>query len=258
MYFNNTRHSANGLSNPGHFRPRPVLAIMHQEHSSAGHVGTWLTAHGFSLDIRRPRFGDPLPENLDGHVGAIMFGGPQSANDNDDFIRREIDWIGVALKEDKPFLGICLGAQMLALHLGAEVHTHRQALVERGYHPIQPTNQGKAAMDWPDRVYQWHEEGFTAPQTSVVLAEGQNFRNQAFRHGSAVALQFHPEITKSAIIRLASRSMSQALRPRACSASTHLVDHCHYGPRQRQWLGDFMEKWIGLGEPKSDPLPVAA
>ena len=44
-----------------------------------------------------------------------------SGNDEADWLRREIDWIGIKLKEDTPFLGICLGAQMLARHLGRRV-----------------------------------------------------------------------------------------------------------------------------------------
>jgi GMP synthase (glutamine-hydrolysing) len=83
---------------------RPVLLVLHQELSTAGRVGHYLAARGLPLDIRRPRFGDPLPDTLAEHAGAVIFGGPQSANDADDFVRREIDWIAVPLKEKKPFL----------------------------------------------------------------------------------------------------------------------------------------------------------
>src|SRR5882757_6967833 len=93
--------------------PLPVLIVVHQETSTPGGVGNALRALGHCLDIRRPRFGDPLPETLDRHAGAVIFGGPMSANDGDDYVRREIDWIEVALREQRPFLGICLGAQML-------------------------------------------------------------------------------------------------------------------------------------------------
>ena len=73
----------------------PVLIILHQECSTPGRVGNALRALGHRLDIRRPRFGDPLPETLDQHAGAVVFGGPMSANDPDDYIRREIDWIEI-------------------------------------------------------------------------------------------------------------------------------------------------------------------
>jgi GMP synthase (glutamine-hydrolysing) len=114
----------------------PVLIVLHQETSTPGRVGNALRALGYRLDIRRPRFGDPLPETLDQHAGAVIFGGPMSANDSDDYVRREIDWIEVPLREQRPFLGICLGAQMLAKQLGAQVAPHHEGRVEVGYYPV--------------------------------------------------------------------------------------------------------------------------
>ena len=96
---------------------RPILIVLHQEHSTPGRVGHRLTARGHPLDIRRPRFGDSLPETLAGHAGAIIFGGPMSVNDPDDYVKTETDWIAVPLKEGAPLLGLCLGAQMLAATL---------------------------------------------------------------------------------------------------------------------------------------------
>jgi len=133
--------------------PAPILIVLHQEHSSSGRVGNALRERGRALDIRRPRFGDPLPETMDAHAGAIIFGGPMSANDNDEFVRREIDWIAVPLKAEKPFLGICLGAQMLARQLGARVSHHPQGHVEIGYYPIRPTPLGREfCARWPEHV----------------------------------------------------------------------------------------------------------
>src|SRR5579883_696006 len=123
---------------------RPVLLVLHQEHSIPGRIGHYLTKMGVPLDVRRPRFGDPLPETLADHAGAVIFGGPQSANDTDDFIRREIDWIAVPLAESKPFLGICLGAQMMAKHLGARVAYHPEGKAEVGYYPIRVTEAAHA------------------------------------------------------------------------------------------------------------------
>src|SRR6516164_2362464 len=129
----------------------PVLIVLHQESSTPGRVGNVLRALGHRLDIRRPRFGDPLPATLDRHAGAVVFGGPMSANDSDDYVRREIDWIEIPLREQRPFLGICLGAQMLAMQLGAGVAPHPQGLTQIGYYPIRPTGAGVALCGaWPD------------------------------------------------------------------------------------------------------------
>ena len=62
----------------------PVLVVLHQETSTPGRVGNALRALGHKLDIRRPRFGDCLPQTLDGHAGAVIFGGPMWVNDPDD------------------------------------------------------------------------------------------------------------------------------------------------------------------------------
>src|SRR5579884_4100469 len=132
-----------------------ILTILHQEHSTPGRVGHALQQLGFRLDVRRPRFGDPLPTSMAEHAAAIIFGGPMSANDPDDFIRREIDWIAVPLKASKPFLGICLGAQMCARQLGGRVFKHPNGHAEIGYYPIRPTAAGLAVVEtWPQCVYQ--------------------------------------------------------------------------------------------------------
>src|ERR1700730_11074531 len=89
-----TEGARSGCAAPSSAGPLlPVLIILHQETSTSGRVGNALRSLGHPLDIRRPRFGDPLPETLEGHAGAVIFGGPMSANDPDDFVRREIDWI---------------------------------------------------------------------------------------------------------------------------------------------------------------------
>src|SRR6476659_4635580 len=90
---------------------KPVCIVLHQENSNPGHVGQWFVRNGYHLDIRKPRFGEALPATMADHCGAVVFGGPMSANDKDEFIRTETEWIGVTLKEKAPFLGICLGAQ---------------------------------------------------------------------------------------------------------------------------------------------------
>jgi GMP synthase (glutamine-hydrolysing) len=98
-----------------------VLMVLHQEHSTPGRVGAALKAMNVRLDIRRPSCGEPLPETLADHDGVVVFGGPMGANDTLDWVKAEIDWLETPLAEDKPMLGLCLGAQMLARALGARV-----------------------------------------------------------------------------------------------------------------------------------------
>jgi GMP synthase (glutamine-hydrolysing) len=225
---------------------QPILIILHQEHSTPGRVGHALRQLGFSLDVRRARFGDPLPATLREHDGAIIFGGPMSANDRDDFIRQEIDWIGVPLQEEKPFLGICLGAQLCARALGGRVFSHHDGHVEIGYYPIRPTTAGLTVVDpWPEQVYQWHREGFDLPAGAELLAEGDTFEVQAFRYGRSYALQFHPDVTHATMCRWTTRGHERMELPGAKPRDTHFADRPVYDFSARAWLSDFLQRWVG-------------
>ena len=86
---------------------KKALIIVHQRRSSTGDVGIKLKQRGYKLDVRRPSLGESLPDNMQEHDLAVIYGGPMSANDNVEFIKKEIDWIDIALDSNKPFLGIC-------------------------------------------------------------------------------------------------------------------------------------------------------
>jgi GMP synthase (glutamine-hydrolysing) len=228
---------------------KPVLIVLHQENSNPGHVGQWLVRNGFPLDIRKPRFGETLPETLTSHCGAVIFGGPMSANDKDEFIRREIEWIGVALREKAPFLGICLGAQMLAMHLGAKVGFDPEERAEIGYYPIAATNGGRG-LDaglggFPDYVYQWHREGLDMPAGALHLATSDGpFPNQAFAYGrAAVGFQFHPEITFAQVHRWTGHHLTRLDIRGARARHEHIAGHIAYAPKVQAWLGGFLERW---------------
>ena len=180
----------------------------------------------------------------------MIFGGPQSANDPDDFIKAEIDFIGVPLKEEKPFLGICLGAQMLARHLGERVFTHPEGKAEVGYYPIKPTPAGRAICDWPAYMNQWHREGFDLPRGTELLAEGEIFRTQAFRHGTGFAIQFHAEVTHAMMCRWTTRGAARMEMPGARPRHEHFADRPVYDHGIRAWLADFLDHWLALGEPR--------
>jgi GMP synthase (glutamine-hydrolysing) len=223
----------------------PILIVLHQEHSTPGRIGNALRKLGYPLDVRRPRFGDALPPTMAEHAAAIIFGGPMSANDGEDFIRREIDWIGVPLRENKPFLGICLGAQLCAKHLGGRVFYHPHGHAEVGYYPIRPTVAGLAVVEiWPERVYQWHREGFDLPPGGELLAEGDTFEVQAIRVGRAFALQFHPEVTHAMMHRWTTHGQERMELPGARPRHTHFADRAVYDYSSRAWLDVFLEQWI--------------
>src|SRR5579871_6151070 len=135
-----------------------ILIVMHQAHSTPGRIGCYLGALGAKLDIRRPSLDEALPETLADHDAVIVFGGPMGANDDCAWIAREIAWLETPLRENKPLLGICLGAQMLARTLGARVFNYADHRGEMGYFPVRPDAHADAlcGAPFPRCVYQWH------------------------------------------------------------------------------------------------------
>ncbi len=229
-----------------------ILIVLHQEQSTAGKLGQMLMAKGYELDKRKPRFGDTLPETMDDHAGAVIFGGPMSANDPEDFVRQEIDWISVPLKEGAPFLGVCLGAQMMVKQLGGKVCEHPDGCAEIGFYPLHPTEAGKKLIHWPQTVYQWHREGFDLPAGTELLACGDMFDNQAFMAGKAsIALQFHSEMTYAMAHRWTVHGAKRFVLPGAQSRPDHMGNWFRYDPPIRAWLDRFLDVWLALDGRKS-------
>jgi GMP synthase (glutamine-hydrolysing) len=235
-------------------RPPTVLIVLHQERSTPGRVGMALKALGARLDIRRPALGEPLPKTLADHDGVIVFGGPMGANDDAEWIQREIDWLAVPLAEQTPFLGICLGAQLLTRALGARVFSYEDKRSEIGYFPIRPNAAAEALCEapFPRSVYQWHSDGFDLPAGAELLAVGgQDFPNQAYRFGkAAVALQFHPEVTYHMMCRWTLRGAERLTRPGAQGRPGHLEGWFQHDGRVAAWLAAFLPAWLEgrLGE----------
>ena len=102
------------------------------------------------------------------YAGVVIFGGPMSANDCGTLagIKCELDWIPKVVEAGVPYLGLCLGAQLLTRAVGGKVGAHPEGKVEIGYVDIEPTEAGRAWFAGPMKVYQWHREGMTCPRAA--------------------------------------------------------------------------------------------
>lgn len=137
--------------------------------------------------------------------GVIVLGGPMSANDGEElpFIREELRLIEEAMKLELPFLGVCLGSQLLAKALGKRVY--RGEAKEIGWYPLWMRPEARKDplfAEFPDKLemFQWHGETFELPYGSTLLASSQLYLHQAFRYGKAAyGLQFHAEMTSEMI-----------------------------------------------------------
>ncbi len=233
-----------------------ILLIVHQQFSDPGRMGAKLQALGYELDLRCPMLGAPLPSSMDDHEAVVVFGGPMSANDDHlDGIRAELDWIPRAVESGKPYLGICLGAQLLARAGGARVAPHPDGWHEIGYYRINPTNAGRHLFDPDLHVYQWHGEGFDLPRQSTLLAEGGHFPNQAFHYSDqAYGLQFHPEVTPAMQKIWGQRGAHRLVLPGAQARDEQARQAALHDTPLGHWLDRFLQHWLPLSAASS---PVA-
>jgi GMP synthase-like glutamine amidotransferase len=159
-----------------------------------------LRARGIGIDTVELDEGDDLPDWHDVDL-VLAMGGPMGVYDEGEhpWLATEKQWIAQAVQAGKPYLGVCLGAQLLAASLGAKVSTGQ--VPEVGVLPVVLTDEAKAdpvfsALDASFPALQWHGDTFDLPVGAVHLGWSAAYPNQAFRVGDAAyAVQFHVEVT---------------------------------------------------------------
>jgi GMP synthase-like glutamine amidotransferase len=182
------------------------LVIQHVEPEPAFAIDEALRAAGVTVEGRRVFAGDALPVDLTGFDGLVVMGGPMSAGSDEGFATRarEIALLAEAVAGGTPALGVCLGAQLLAVAGGAAV-TAGATGPEIGWGPVSVLDEcrGDALFDGlPEvlTVLHWHGETFEIPAGGRRLMGNDRYANQAFRIGDAAwGLQFHLEVDEAAV-----------------------------------------------------------
>lgn len=173
-----------------------IAILQHEPETGLGAFGPLLEDAGVRYEVVGTTSTNALLPEPTWFDGAIALGG--SLNASDPRLHEARRWIRGAVLHGTPFLGICLGAQLLASALGAPVV--RGLRPEIGVHDISLTRASDhdalfGGLSNRLSVFGWHEDSFLLPRGALSLAESMAYRNQAFRWGaSAYGLQFHPEI----------------------------------------------------------------
>lgn len=227
---------------------RKALLVIQMDNARDDRVSRWLQRAGYDLDYRFAAKGDALPDpGAAEHDLCVVYGGPQSANDGADrpYIKDELAFIRDWSDRERPLLGLCLGAQLLAKSYGAAVSKHPDGLNEIGYARVEPTETGRALMPEPMHVYHWHTEGFEVPEGGELLAQGDVFPNQAFRLGThAYGLQFHPETTVPIFSTWMAEAGHMLSWPGAQSREEQFRDALEHDDRLAEWLDGFLSRWL--------------
>lgn len=176
-----------------------VLAIENYPNTGLGLVGQALDEADAEVRIRRIHEGDPVPKSPEGYDALILLGGAQDALDDANYpsLKQEMVLARAFDADEKPVLGICLGAQILARAWGGENILGRP--IEFGWHQVRATQAGRndpmlSAIAKSAPLFHWHVDTFTLPPGAALLAESDATKVQAFRAGFATyGIQFHFE-----------------------------------------------------------------
>ena len=198
--------------------PLRLVALQHAAGEGPGAIGAWADARGHALDVVHLHRGDVLP-SLAALDWLVVLGGPMGVTDDEQhpWLAAERRLVADAVVGGRTVLGVCLGAQLLAHALGADVT--RNAEPEIGWFPVAGVDD---AVDAASPLapfaagmvaFHWHFDTFAAPAGTRLLLRSAACAAQGFAIGErVVGVQFHPEMTRDGVAHLV-RACADELQP---------------------------------------------
>jgi GMP synthase-like glutamine amidotransferase len=171
-----------------------ALIVQQQDDAPPALVADWALENGVELEIAHGAVAEPLPEpDPERFSFVVTLGSDASAGSDIPWVRRELEWLTRADERALPILGICFGAQALAVALGGAVR--RAPRPEIGWVTI--------ASDDPELIepgpwFTWHEDVIELPSLATEIARNE-VCVQAFSAGPHLGVQFHPEVTEAVL-----------------------------------------------------------
>lgn len=178
--------------------------FQHVPHEGPGSLASVFAAQNAAVTVTRFFAEDPLPDP-EAFDMLVVLGGPMNVHEHARYpwLAGETAFIAEAVRSGKAVLGVCLGAQLMAVALDGTVT--RNAYREIGWWPVEAVPEARAdarAACFPARftTFHWHGDTFSLPPGAVPLFRSEACAHQGFAWGPrAVGLQFHPEITADAV-----------------------------------------------------------
>lgn len=226
---------------------KTAIVIRHVLSEDLGVLDRQLRGRGYDIQYRDAGVNTVSTEEAVGADLLVALGGPIGVNDRQlyPYLTEELQAISARLSLGTPTLGICLGAQLIAAALGADVDSTGR--VEIGYAPLTLTSAGSDSPltelgDIP--VLHWHGDEFGIPQDTERLAETPGFPNQAFRRGQHVlGLQFHLEADYRTIERWL---ILNAMEISSSGIDIDAIrrDALQYGPELQRRAEAVINRWL--------------
>lgn len=228
-----------------------VWVLQHTPSETLGTIEDVLRGHLIGVNYIETYEGESVPGEMAGQAGLIVMGGPIGVYEHAKypFLRDEMRLIESALKLGKPVLGVCLGSQLLAAVLGAEVKKGERK--ELGWHAValselaveDPVFTGVRPEFWP---FHWHGDVFSLPKQAAGLASSRQTPHQAFRYGkNAYGILFHLEVTREQISQML-LDFADELHEAGGSATDITEQVPRYLPGLQEIAGGVFGRWASL------------
>ena len=182
---------------------KPVAVFRYSDTEGPGHFATFLDANRIPWRLIKLDEGDPVPPSSEPFAGLAFMGGPMSANDELPWTEPVLALMRDAVAHKVPVIGHCLGGQMLARALGAEVK--KNPVKEIGWNPVRVEDTPLARKWFGDDLrdfitFQWHGDTFAIPRGAERILTGAHCANQAYVYDDRhLGLQCHVEMTPEMI-----------------------------------------------------------
>ncbi|MFD4557973.1 methyltransferase domain-containing protein [Streptomyces sp. NPDC058469] len=180
-----------------------IQIVEHAPQEGPYAIGAALEAAGLAMRVCRTWAGDPVPDTADDLVGLVVMGGAMAAYEDFPSRSAELALLRAALAAEVPVLGVCLGAQLLAVAAGGVARPGNGTQV--GWADVRMTDAARAdalfgAVPERLRVLHWHGDTMDLPAGATLLASCDQYPVQAYRiGGSAWGMQFHLEVDEAAV-----------------------------------------------------------
>lgn len=210
-----------------------IQFVQHDSFGDPGAILHWAEWRGHEYDVTRIYAGEELP-SLESWDWLVIMGGPMSIHDENEhsWLKREKEIIRKAISNDKIVMGICLGSQLIAEALGANVYNNDQK--EIGWFPVQWTMEGPSALhlqSLPSElpVFHSHVETFDLPEGAVLIASSKACKNQAFAFGSKVfGFQFHFEMLARNVMEMLDNFEDEQQASPNIQSRTEMLTDLHF------------------------------
>lgn len=203
--------------------------IQHVPFENLGNIENWAKEQKHSLSATKVYENANFPD-LNSFDLLIILGGPMNILEEEKYswLKQEKEFIKRAIDAKKTVLGICLGAQLIANILGANVYRNEHK--EIGWFPVIFSKKGKNNILFDNiadeiEVFHWHGDTFDLPIGAEILASSKVCKNQAFIYQSRViGLQFHLESSPQSIENLIKNCSDEIVNEQYIQTSTEMMN----------------------------------